>query len=187
MQRCKDKIRADYVDEEPWPPAASLLDLVRCTVVMDDPYAMAVFIAYLQRTFRVVRIKNRFAGDAAEAVSVEQLLREFYAAETRGEDTDTESTASGSSGLGSYEQMYRDIMLNIEMDGESGTPFVCEVQVTLSGITILKKSEQAVYTIMRMQSAEELLNTYVFAAPDSETKKKPVIKREEDLYPGTWI
>ena len=42
-----------------------------------------------------------------------------------------------------YEQMYRDIMLNIEMDGENGTPFVCEVQVTLSGITILKKSPQA--------------------------------------------
>ena len=58
-------------------------------------------LRYLQRTFRVVRLKNRFAGDAAEAVSVEQLLREFYAAETRGEDTDTESTASGSSGLGS--------------------------------------------------------------------------------------
>ena len=45
MQRCNEKIRADYVDEEPWPPAASLLDLVRCTVVMDDPYAIAVFVA----------------------------------------------------------------------------------------------------------------------------------------------
>ena len=31
-------------------------------------------------------------------------------------------------------------MLNVEMPNEDGTPFVCEVQVTLSGITILKKS-----------------------------------------------
>ena len=57
-------------------------------------------IRYLQRKFRVVRIKNRFAGDVAEAVSVERLQAEFYAAETRGEDM--ESNASGSSGLGSY-------------------------------------------------------------------------------------
>jgi len=28
---------ADYIDTEEWPPAASLVDLVRCTVVMDDP------------------------------------------------------------------------------------------------------------------------------------------------------
>ena len=35
--------QADYEGVEPWPPAASLLDLVRCTVVMDDPY---------DRTFR---------------------------------------------------------------------------------------------------------------------------------------
>ena len=57
-------------------------------------------IRYLQKAFRVVRIKNRFTGDVAEAVSVERLQAEFYAAETRGEDT--ESNASGSSGLGSY-------------------------------------------------------------------------------------
>ena len=57
-------------------------------------------IRYLQKTFRVVRVKNRFAGDIAEAVSVERLQAEFYAAETLGEDT--ESNASGSSGLGSY-------------------------------------------------------------------------------------
>ena len=58
-------------------------------------------IRYLQKTFRVVRVKNRFAGDIAEAVSVERLQAEFYAADMQGEDT--ESSASGSSaGLGSY-------------------------------------------------------------------------------------
>ena len=46
LQRCQDKIDADYAEKEPWPPAASVLDLVRCTVVMDDPYAMALFVAY---------------------------------------------------------------------------------------------------------------------------------------------
>ena len=39
-QRCEDKIRADYEEEEAWPAAASLLDLVRCTVVFDDPYSV---------------------------------------------------------------------------------------------------------------------------------------------------
>ena len=39
-----------------------------------------------------------------------------------------------------YERNYRDVMLNVEMLKEDGTPFLCEVQVTLSGITILKKS-----------------------------------------------
>ena len=39
-----------------------------------------------------------------------------------------------------YERNYRDVMLNLVLKGDSGTPFVCEVQVTLSGISILKKS-----------------------------------------------
>ena len=29
-QRCKDKITADYEGKEAWPPAASLVDIVRC-------------------------------------------------------------------------------------------------------------------------------------------------------------
>ena len=36
---------------EPWPPAASLLDIVRCNVVLEDPYAIAVLVAYLQKEF----------------------------------------------------------------------------------------------------------------------------------------
>ena len=38
-----------------------------------------------------------------------------------------------------YQRNYRDVMLNLVMKGDAGTPFVCEVQVTLSGISILKK------------------------------------------------
>ena len=48
MQRCQDKIDADYAGKEQWPPAASVLDLVRCTILMEDPYAMAVLIASAQ-------------------------------------------------------------------------------------------------------------------------------------------
>ena len=44
LQRCMDKIAADYASSEPWPPGASLLDIVRCTVILDDPYAMAAFV-----------------------------------------------------------------------------------------------------------------------------------------------
>ena len=53
-------------------------------------------------------------------------------------------------------------MLNIEVPREDGPPFIAELQVALSGIAILKKSEQAVYTIMRMQHAADLQDTFVF-------------------------
>ena len=45
LQRSLDKIDGDYAGSEPWPPSASLLDIVRCTIILDDPYAMAVFVA----------------------------------------------------------------------------------------------------------------------------------------------
>ena len=56
VQRCRDKIVSDYEGKEPWPPAASLCDVVRCAVVLDDPYAMAVLVAYLEKTFDVGRV-----------------------------------------------------------------------------------------------------------------------------------
>ena len=46
-----------------------------------------------------MRVKNRFEKDVVEVVSVEHLQAEFYAAETLGEDAD--SNASGASGPGS--------------------------------------------------------------------------------------
>ena len=39
--------------------------------MFDDPYAMAVLIAYLQKRFDVVRIKNRFENDEVEEVTAE--------------------------------------------------------------------------------------------------------------------
>ena len=76
-------------------------------------------------------------------MSVERLQAEFYAAETIAEDT--ESSSSGGSGLDTYDRMYRDVNLNLEMprrvtNGLVVESHICEVQITLSGITILKKS-----------------------------------------------
>merc|ERR1719352_1674108 len=167
--RSEEKIQADYEGVEAWPPAASLLDLVRCTIVMDDPYSMAVFVRFLQKEFTVVRVKNRFAHDSVEKVTVERLQAEFYAADVCQEDQ--ESNASSGSGLHRYERNYRDVMLNLVLKGDSGTPFVCEVQVTLSGISILKKSEQATYTLMRMAHPQELATTYVFSSGNTTNEK----------------
>merc|ERR1719271_731025 len=146
-RRCEEKIANDYAGQEEWPPAASITDLVRAMVVMDDPYAMAVFVAFLQTEF-----------NTAETLSAET--------------DDTVSSSSGTTGSGKqeYDKMYRDVMLNVEMKTASGLPFVCEIQVTLSGITILKKSEQLVYTLMRMESPRELHDTSVFSAKDADAK-----------------
>jgi hypothetical protein len=176
-RRCEEKIANDYAGQGDWPPAASITDLVRAMVVMDDPYAMAVFVTFLQTELKVLRVKNRFAHDDVEKVSVERLQAEFYTAETFSAETDdTVSSSSGTTGSGNqeYDKMYRDVMLNVEMKTASGLPFVCEIQVTLSGITILKKSEQLVYTLMRMESPRELHDTSVFSAKDADAKPSPL-------------
>jgi hypothetical protein len=56
--------------------------------------------------------------------------------------------------------MYRDVLVNIR-DPDSG--LICEVQITLTGIAILKKSEQKIYSIMRMAAGQDLLETFVFS------------------------
>merc|ERR1719456_1945059 len=116
---------------------------------------MAVMVAFLQLEFDVVRVKNRFENDQVEYVSTERTLAEFYAAETLGVDTDSTTESATKS-----EKMYRDVLVNLR---PWGSDFICEVQLTLTGISILKKSEQKIYTIARMASAEELLETFVFS------------------------
>ena len=90
----KEKLRTDYKDE-PYPAAASLVDILRATIVLDDPYALAVCAAYIQKEFAAVRLKNRFASDGIESVSVERLLSEFYIAETVGGTAPTECGDAG--------------------------------------------------------------------------------------------
>jgi hypothetical protein len=162
--RAEPKIQADY-SAEPDPPAASLLDLVRATVVFEEPYSLACFVKFVQKNYRVARLKNRFECDSVEKVSAARLQQEFYAAEAWGYDdtSSVHSSGSGTSGRSSYDKMYRDVMLNIEVPRANGPPFIAELQVALSGIAILKKSEQKVYSIMRMDRASDLRDTFVFS------------------------
>jgi hypothetical protein len=123
-----------------------------------------------------VRIKNRFEEDEVEDVTAEQIAAEFYSAETQGEETETQSNISSnsfhsdSSGkTKTSEKMYRDILLNIRPKGKK---FICELQITLTGIAILKKSEQKIYSIVRMVKGEELKETYVFSRPPGSLGKR---------------
>jgi hypothetical protein len=164
-----------------------VLDLVRATVVFEEPYALACFVKYVQKTMRTVRLKNRFEHDAAERISAARLQQEFYAAEAWGYE-DAESVASSGSGRESYDKMYRDVMLNVEVPREGGPPFIAELQVALSGIVILKKSEQVVYTIMRMKRPADLVGTFVFdhedlaVTIDVEEPEEALTRALEDVH-----
>jgi hypothetical protein len=156
-QRCRDKIANDYEGKEPKPAAASLVDIVRCAIGFDDPYAMAVMVAYLAKEFDIVRMKNRFENDEVEEVSPERIHAEFHAAESLGANADPSEDKKS-------EKMYRDILINIR---PKGSDFVCEVQLSFTGIMILKKSEQKIYSLLRMTSAEELVDTFVFSGKNA--------------------
>merc|ERR1712230_331395 len=118
-------------------------------------------------------MKNRFEHDGnAERISAARLQQEFYTAEAWGYD-DADSVASGDSGRESYDKMYRDVMLNVEVPREGGPAFIAELQVALSGIAILKKSEQVVYTVMRMRRPADLVGTFVFDTEDSDWDGQP--------------
>ena len=63
--RSEDKVKNDYADR-PAPAAASLIDLCRSTVVFDDPYALAAFLAFMRHLgLDIIRVKNKFS-DLAE-------------------------------------------------------------------------------------------------------------------------
>merc|ERR1719506_2265599 len=169
-ERMKEKLRTDYKDD-PHPAAASLVDILRATIVLDDPYALAVCAAYIQKKFAAVRLKNRFASDSVKTVTVDRLLSEFYAAEAVGGSASTGSgdAAQDLGSLCGYTQQYRDVNLNISVvfPGRE-TEFICEVQLTLSTISILKKSEQKIYSILRMENPAELREQYVFSRKTEE-------------------
>ena len=60
--------------------------------------------------------------------------------------------------------------LSTKVPGPAGedVKFLCEVQLTLSPIAILKKSEQKIYSLMRMESPQELRDQYVFSRKSEE-------------------
>ena len=74
--------------------------------------------------------------------------------------------------LDGYTQQYRDVNLVIEASfpGMSGdeVKILCEIQLTLSPIAILKKSEQKIYSLMRMENPAELREQYVFSRKSEE-------------------
>ena len=114
---------------------------------------MACFVKYMQKTYRVVRMKNRFSDDVVEKISAAELQQQFYAAESWGYE-DGSSEASGSTyGRSTYEKMYRDVLLNVEVPREAGPPFIAEVQVP--------KAQKE----RREASRDCLLSTYFAAAP----------------------
>ena len=135
-----------------------MLRLYSQGIAFDDPYAMAVMVALLQKEFDVVRVKNRFENDEVQEVSAETIQAEFYAAETLGEDASSTNESAAKS-----QKMYRDILVNLR---PKGSDFICEVQLTLTGVSILKKSEQKIYSLARMTSAQELVDTFVFSEHD---------------------
>ena len=78
----------------------------------------------------------------------ERILAEFHSAETLSEEAPLLGESASNS-----DNMYRDVLMNLR---PKGSDFICEVQLTLTGISILKKSEQKIYTLARMTSAKEL-------------------------------
>ena len=113
-------------------------------------------------------------------VTAEQILAEFYAAETQGEETESSSTAVTTHSLSSTHsvrssKMYRDVKMDLRA---KGSDFVFEVQLTLTGVFILKKSEQKIYTLMRMASAAELRGTFVFSERREDKAEESV---QQDL------
>ena len=149
-RRCEEKIEADYDRHDaPWPSAARLLDLARCTVVADDPYAAAVFVALLRKACCVVRVKNRFEGDPVEDISAEELQAEFEAvAELAGQlafsegegpfcESQKDSEFSGDeppsprAARPLQRSFYCDVLVNLKVEGPSGAPpHICEIQVS---------------------------------------------------------
>jgi hypothetical protein len=128
-------------------------------------------VAFLKKEFDVVRVKNRFEEDAIEEVSSERILAEFHSAETLSEEAPLLRESASKS-----DKMYRDILVNLR---PKGSDFICEVQLTLTGIAILKKSEQKIYTLARMTSAEELADTFVFSKPRELSGRDPGAVRAE--------
>jgi hypothetical protein len=72
--------------------------------------------------------------------------------------------------------MYRDVKMDLR---PKGSDFVFEVQLTLTGVFLLKKSEQKIYTLMRMASAEELRGTHVFSMPPEDSMKAAMQGKEK--------
>jgi len=131
--RSEYKIAADYGGCA-WPQAAHLLDIVRCAVAFDDPYALLAFAEYLGTQMQISRVKNRF--------------RSFVPGETVSQGSTPESE-------------YRDLLLNIEFTTR-GTTHILEIQLALRDLAELKRWSHKPYKVERMADYQHLLYVEVF-------------------------
>lgn len=125
--RAVAKVCNDYSDRPP-PTYASLADLVRSTVVFDDPYALACFLAYLKHIgLEIVRVKNRFAGMPINP----------------DESESSEATAK--------RPQYRNVHINICIDGHIG-----EIQLALKDLIAINHQAHIYYEIQRAKLFSEV-------------------------------
>ena len=71
-----------------------------------------------------------------------------------------------------------------EVPREGGPPFIAELQVALSGIAILKKSEEDVCRIMRMNRPGDLVDAFVFDQDDLSKPLSPELTPKFGDGPG---
>jgi hypothetical protein len=61
--RAREKVNSFAKRLPKWPPPSSkLYDIIRATVIFDDPYELVMFLKFVEKSFPVVRVQNRFEG-----------------------------------------------------------------------------------------------------------------------------
>ena len=83
-----------------------------------------------------MRVKNHFASETVEELSLDSLLTEFYRADCMGygaEINHHKRTSKAKVG-------YKHVLVNLEVESEGGAPIVCEVEVRLSSMSALRWS-----------------------------------------------
>eukprot|EP00746_Dinoflagellata_sp_MGD_P024660 gnl/MRDRNA2_/MRDRNA2_157920_c0_seq1.p1 gnl/MRDRNA2_/MRDRNA2_157920_c0~~gnl/MRDRNA2_/MRDRNA2_157920_c0_seq1.p1 ORF type:complete len:841 (+),score=121.90 gnl/MRDRNA2_/MRDRNA2_157920_c0_seq1:381-2525(+) len=130
------KIRNDYATRR-FPQAASLLDVERMMLTFPDPYALAVFFAFVVQdgSLPVIRVKNRFLS---------------HSAMRQGDISD--------------ELEYRDVMLNVKVEG-----LIVEIQLALQNLAELKSCMHPFYKLERAQCYEDIVSQPIFARPHDVT------------------
>jgi hypothetical protein len=139
--RSECKIAQDY-DTCAWPQSAHLLDIIRCAVAFDDPYALVAFAEFLGTQMQVGRIKNKFKGFVPGKLAL-----------------------PGST----PESEYRDLLLNVVFRAR-GVSHVVEVQLALRDLATLKTWSHRHYKVDRMLNYQDLLYQNIFSSKDGQQK-----------------
>uniref|UniRef100_A0A7S2WS07 Uncharacterized protein n=1 Tax=Mucochytrium quahogii TaxID=96639 RepID=A0A7S2WS07_9STRA len=133
-KRLQEKMSHDYVSQVP-PIASHVVDLVRCQVVLDDPYALSIFFLLLDQTFTIQRVKNFFIEDATQ------------------------------------KRAYKYVLLNLLYDNK----MVCEVQLALQDLTLIKEELHMFYQIERANQPKHVIKKFLFKP---HTEKVPTVQKK---------